>query len=193
MTRPRGGSGSGAAWWRRRAWPVLAIAAVARGGGGGSKGAAPTATAAPSSTAAGSPPVASCVGLTPDRVAHLADLDSVNARAIVAPPGSQQRCGTIFFDDAGGLVLQVRAVTGDAADLKKAAELAVTAGGATPERLRPLKGLGRGAFMSGRRLIGFHRAGQVVTVETGYTSTGRLALDVRRLTTIARAAAAGTR
>ena len=172
---------------------MLAIAAVALGGCAGSKGAAPTATAARSSTAAGGPPVASCVGLTPDRVARLAGLGSVNARSIVAPPGSRQHCGTIFFDDAGGLVLQVRAVTGDAADLKKAAELAVTAGGATPERLRTLDGLGRGAFMSGRRLIGFRRAGQVVTVETGYTSAGRLALDVRRLTTLARAAAAGTR
>jgi hypothetical protein len=178
---------------RGRAWPVLATAAVALGGCGGSKGGAPPATAGPSSTAAGSPPVASCVGLTPDRVARLAGLGSVNARPVVSPPGSRQRCGTIFFDDAGGLVLQVRAATGDVADLKKAAELAVSAGGATPERLRPLQGLGRGAFMSGRRLIGFHRAGQVVTVETGYTSAGQLALDARRLTTLARAAAAGTR
>jgi hypothetical protein len=99
----------------------------------------------------------------------------------------------IFFDDAGGLVLQVRAVTGDAADLRKAAELAASAGGATPEPLRPLHGLGDGAFISGRRLIGFRRAGQVVTVETGYTSAGRLALDVHRLVSLARAAAAGTR
>ena len=176
---------------RGRALPVLATAAVVLGGCSGSRDAAPTATTAQSSISTVAVPAASCLGLTPDRVAHLAGLGSVNARRLAAPPGSRQRCGAVFFD-ADGLVLQVRAVPGDAADLKKAAELAVTAGGATPERLRSLQGLGRGAFMSGRRLIGFDRDGQVVTVETGYTSAGQLALDVSRLTALARAAAAGT-
>lgn len=82
-------------------------------------------------------------------------LDLAKKRAVEpvhvdAPPGSRQRCGAIFFDDAGGLVPEVRAVTGDAADLKRAAELAVSAAGVTPERLRPLRGLGDGAFLSGR-------------------------------------------
>ena len=157
---------------------------MALSGCGGSRGAAP-----PTPTAAR--PIASCVGLTVDRVEHLAGLTSVDARPTAAAPGGRQRCGVIFFD-AAGLVLLVRAVPGDAADLKQAAKLAVTAGGAKPERLHPLRGLGPGAFLSGRRLIGFRRAGQVVTVETGYTSAGRLALDVRRLTALARAAAAGT-
>jgi hypothetical protein len=177
---------------RVRAWPVLAIATVALGACGCSDGAAPSATAPQSSTTAGGPPVASCVGLTPDRVAQLAGVDSINARPLAAAPGSRQRCGTIFFDDAGGLVLQVRAVAGDEADLEKAATIAASAGGATPERLRPVPGLGPGAFMSGQRLIGFHRAGQVVTVETGYTTAGQLALGVQQLRTLAQAAAAGT-
>jgi hypothetical protein len=169
---------------------MLVIAAVALGGCTGSEGASSTGTTPPPGSVGG-PPVASCAGLTADRVAQLAGMSSLNARAIVAQPGSKQRCGVIFFDDAGGLVLQVRAVTGDAGDLKQTARIAASSGGATPERVRPVQGLGNGAFMSGRRLIGFSRAGQVVTVETGYTTAGQLALDVHQLAALAQAAAAG--
>jgi len=165
---------------------VLAIAACALVGCTGSKG------AVSSSTGPIGPPAASCAGLTADRVARIAGMAAVNSRPIAPAPGSRQRCAVAFFDGAGGLVLLVRARTGSPADLRKAAALAAGAGGVTAERVRPLSGLGDGAFISGRRLIGFRHAGQVVTVETGYSSSGQLSLDVHRLVALARAAAAGT-
>jgi hypothetical protein len=174
---------------------VVALAAgallLASCGGGSDRHDRPTPTA--TATSAPQPPVASCLGVTPETVTRVAGVPQVNARALAAPPGTRQHCGVVFFDGSGGMVVQVRAVPGSAADLRQASrQAAVSAGGARPERIRPMPGFGPGAFRSGRRVIGFHRAGNVVTVETGYGTTGRLALDPRALEAIARTAANGS-
>lgn len=124
-------------------------------------------------------------------MARIAGIAAVTQRALAPDPRDKQACGTIFIDQSGSLVVQVAAARGDATDLRQAARVAAASGGATPLRVRPLPGFGTGAFIAGRRVIGFRRAGRVITVQTGYDRSGRLAVGPGQLARLARAARHG--
>jgi hypothetical protein len=178
------------------AWrPALAAGLLALAGCGSSheRHPVPTATATPAPTQTGDTGGgAHCGGLTTATVQHLSGAGQVTAQDLAPDRGTRRFCGTAFVDGSGGLVVQVKAAAGSAADLRHTARFASTsAGGARAERIRPLAGFGAGAWLVGHRVIGFRRGGRVVTVETGFDSAGRLSVPVARLKAVARAAARG--
>ena len=174
--------------WR----PALAAGALLLAGCGSSHHRSPTPSLTPAPTRTGGTARAHCAGLTTAAVQQLSGAGQVSAQDLAAEPGTRGFCGTAFVDGSGGLVVQVKAAAGSAADLRKGARFASTsAGGARPERIRPLAGFGSGAWLVGRRVIGFRRGGRVVTVETGFNTSGRLSVPVSRLKAVARVAARG--
>lgn len=133
---------------------------------------------------------AGCPVLTPQTVSRIAGVSTLDATNLAAEPGARESCGTAFFGGSGGLVVQVQAVDGAEPDLRDAARFAsVSTGGTQTERVRSIGGFGPGAFVVGDRVIGFLRDGRVVTVQTGYTASGDLALRAAELEAVARAAA----
>jgi hypothetical protein len=178
-----------------RGWrPALAAGLLALAGCGSSHHQPPAPSPTPAPTQTGSTGGGThCAGLSTAAIQRLTAAGRVTAQDLAPDPGTRRFCGTAFVDGSGGLIVQVKAAAGSAADLRRSARFAATsAGGARPERIRPLAGFGAGAWLAGRRVIGFRRAGRVVTVETGYNTAGRLSVPVRRLKGIARAAARGS-
>src|SRR4051812_44843811 len=123
-------------WLRMGAAAALVLAGC---GGGPARDAAPTPAPTTASAPIAEAAPSSCLGVTTDLVMRVSGVGSVRGRPLQAAPGMHQRCGVVFFDGAGGLVVQVRAVSGGVADLRQAARLAaVSAGGPRPERVRPV-------------------------------------------------------
>jgi len=183
---------------RRAASPTLLAAAllVCGCGGGGSSGHTTsvgdaTTSPPPQTTGPTGPPSRRCGGLSSATVARIAGLASVTAQALAPDPRDKQACGTIFIDGTGSLVVQVTARPGGATDLRQAARVAAASGGASPLHVRSLAGLGSGAFIAGKRVIGFRRGGRVITVQTGYDRSGRLSVGPAQLARLARTAGAG--
>lgn len=133
---------------------------------------------------------ASCPVLTQQAVSKIAGISTLDTTDLAPQPGTGESCGTVFFSGSGELVVQIQAVDGARSDLRGAARVAsVSTGGTQAEQVRSIGGFGPGAFVVGDRVIGFLRDGRVVTVQTGYTAAGDLALRRAQLEAVARAAA----
>jgi hypothetical protein len=78
----------------------------------------------------------------------------------------------VFFRGATELVVSITERDGDARTVKRLRAAEVTAHG--PRSVRPAFDLGEGAFISEKRVVGFQRAGTVVTLETGYSGRRRI-------------------
>jgi hypothetical protein len=105
----------------------------------------------------------------------------------LAPAAEENaRCSSVFFEGGTELVVSVAERDGDAQTLKRLRDAEVTAHGAGS--VRPASALGDGAFISQNRVVGFQRAGTVVTLETGYRGR-QLILSVAELERLARVVA----
>lgn len=102
-------------------------------------------------------------------------------RDLAPPPEDNVRCSSAFFLGGTELVVSITERAGDGGTLKRLRAAAAKDGAS----VRGASGLGDGAFVAGRRVLGFQRAGSVVTLETGYTGR-RLILKVAELERLAR-------
>jgi hypothetical protein len=117
--------------------------------------------------------------------ADIADVASVQAsrqESLGSAPGSSARCSVVFVDSSGQLILQVTELGGGQATLAELRRTAASDLG--PATVRSTPALGRGAFVA-RRVLAFARGGDVVQLQTGYSSTGQLQLTPAQLTRLA--------
>lgn len=126
-----------------------------------------------------------CPSLTAADVRHVSSARPVRSQDLARDPGMAERCGTLFIGGSpyGNLIVEIIESHGGSAALRRfrsamAQELGKTA-------VRPIAGLGSGAFVA-RRVVAFARAGRVVKLQTGYGSEGRLTLTAGRLVQLAR-------
>jgi hypothetical protein len=112
--------------------------------------------------------VRGCSSLTVSEVSRVARIP-VRKQALT-PPERQVRCSTAFFGGFGDVVLVIAERLGGEKTLNRLR--AVQAGQSGASMVRPVVGLGRGAFVFRQRLLAFRRGARVVTLETGYSTTG---------------------
>jgi len=137
----------------------------------------------PKTTSGGFPQARGCSTLTATDVARVIG-KRPSRRDLAPPPEDNARCSSAFFLGGTELVISITERAGDGQTLKRVRAAAVKDGAS----VRPAPGLGDGAFVAGRRVLGFQRAGSVVTLETGYSGR-RLILTVAQLERLARLAA----
>jgi hypothetical protein len=135
-----------------------------------------------------SPEVASlrrCPSLTAADVMHISSARPIRNQDVAPDPGTAERCGTLFIGGSpyGNLIVEITESDGGSAALGRfRSAMAQELGKAA---VRPIAGLGSGAFVA-RRVVAFARAGRVVQLETGYGSEGRLTLTAGQLVQLAR-------
>jgi hypothetical protein len=93
--------------------------------------------------------------------------------------GEHRTCSDLFIDASGGLILLVTKTRGGSRELAAARQAALAHG----ERPRPVPGVS-GGFVAGQH-AGFLEHGQVVSLTSGYTSTGQPELTAAQLARLA--------
>ena len=165
---------------------VVTVLAVA-GCGGGRQSAPPTQT----HSGVQKPLVPElCSSLSAGDVTRVTGISPVNERGLGRFPGSGRLCGTIYFDTAGSLLVQITEDSGDPAALgrlRRAAESQFSRAG-----VQSMPAFGAGGFLARRRILTFLRGGRIVTLQTGYLADGRLSLTVPQLTRLGRLVAGRT-
>jgi hypothetical protein len=126
----------------------------------------------------------SCSSLNEKDIKRVADISPVNRRHLANLPQTRLLCGTFFFGGSGDLIVEITEAPGGPAALRR--HRASSVGQFGQAAVHAISGLGPGAFLARRRILAFTRSGQVVTLETGYGSEGRLSLTVDQLTRLAR-------
>jgi hypothetical protein len=100
------------------------------------------------------------------------------------PPRTEHiRCSTVFFAGQNELIVSVTEREGGAKALRRFRARKVAEAGAAS--VRPASGLGGGAFIAQGRIISFRRGETVVTLETGYSSSGKKLLTLAQLERLA--------
>lgn len=165
---------------------IASAALLAVGCGGGGNGGDTEASGGTGSTqpAASSQPTKTCASLSASDLARVASIRPSKQEPLAQPPGSNLRCSTLFVDASGQLILELTQAGGGQAAL--AGLRRGTASDLGAATVRPLPLLGPGAFVA-RRVLAFARDGQLVELQTGYSSEGRLQLttaELMRLATI---------
>jgi hypothetical protein len=125
-----------------------------------------------------------CSSLNAADVTRVTGTSPVNERGLGRFPGSGRVCGSIYFDSAGSLLVQITEDLGSAAAIRK-----LRAGAEqqfSRAEVRSVRGFGEGAFLARRRILTFRRGGRIVTLQTGYLADGRLSLNVAELTRLGR-------
>jgi hypothetical protein len=123
-----------------------------------------------------------CSGLTAADIAQLTG-EMPQKRDLNPPEGSGIRCSTVFAGAGGSLVLAVTEWDGDAKTLHRVRSTYVTRLGTGSVQSVP--GLGQGAFVVRKRVLGFRRGATVTILETGYDSSGRRVLTLAQLKRLA--------
>jgi hypothetical protein len=165
---------------------VVAVLALAGCGGGGGQSAVTT----QSESGVRQPlPPKLCSSLSAGDVTRTTGIAPVNQRGLARFPGSGRLCGTIYFDSAGSLVVQITEDAGGAAALRRLR--ASTEAQFSRADVRSMPAFGGGAFLARKRILAFGRAGRIVTLQTGYRANGQLSLTVAELTRLGRLVAKG--
>ena len=131
------------------------------------------------------PTLPRCPSLTETDVRQVSYARPIRSRDVAADPGTADACGTLFIGGAphGSLIVEITESRGGSAELGRfRSAMAQQLGKAA---VRPIAGLGSGAFVA-RRVVAFARDGRVVKLQTGYGSEGRLTLTAGRLVQLAR-------
>jgi hypothetical protein len=162
---------------------LLAVAVLtAAGCGGGNKQSAPNRHPYSSVPKQLAPKL--CSSLSAQDVTRVSGITPVNQRGLARLRGSPRLCGTVYFDAAGSLLVQITEDVGGAAALRRlrsTAELQFSR-----SDVRSVSGLGGGAFLARRRILTFAHNSRVVTLQTGYQADGRLSLTIVELTQLGR-------
>jgi hypothetical protein len=163
---------------------LVVPALVLAGCGGSSKH---TSSTQAQSTASDGALLKSCSSLDENDIERVAGISPVNRRHLSVQPGIHLLCGMIFFASSGDLIVEITETPGGSAALRRLRTSSVEQFGRAD--VRAVSGLGPAAFVARRRILVFARGGRVVTLETGYGSSGRLTLTVDQLTRLSRVAA----
>jgi hypothetical protein len=160
---------------------LVSVALVAGCGGGGKHSAqsAQTHSSVPKPL-----PPRLCASLRAGDVTRVTGVSSVNVRGLGRFPGTGRLCGTIYFDSAGSLLVQITEDVGGATALRRlrtAAEAQFS-----PVDVHPAPAFGAGAFLARRRVLTFRRGDRIVTLQTGYQPDGQLSLKVAELNGLGR-------
>jgi hypothetical protein len=152
-----------AQWGRMRtpSLPVLGLALGALAGGA-------AAFASPQSTPSARLQVRGCLSLTVADVSRVVRI-SVKKQDL-APPDRQIRCSSVFFGGLGDVVVVIAERLGGGKTLDRLRR--IQAGETGAAALQSVVGLGTDAFVFRRRLLAFRRGTRVVTLETGYSTSG---------------------
>ena len=155
----------------RNHYAVLAASLFVLAGCGGSH-----------SSGQGTPKTRGCSSLTADDVERVAN--TTPHKLDLNPPRTDIRCSTVFFAGQNELIVSVTEREGGAKGLRRLRARKVAEGGAAS--VSPASGLGEGAFVAQGRIVSFRRGETVVTLETGYSSSGRKLLSLAQLERLAR-------
>jgi hypothetical protein len=149
---------------------VASVLVLAGSGCGGSKSSRNT------------PMTRGCTSLTVEDVARVA---SRTPRKVDLNPSptEQIRCSTVFFAGPSELIVAVTEQDGGAKALRRLRATKVAQRGAAS--VRPAPSFGEGAFTAQGRLIIFRRGERVVTLETGYATSGKKVLTLAQLQRLA--------
>jgi hypothetical protein len=158
---------------------MIALMAAAQASCVGGEAGRPPASTQPSTSGQ---PTRTCASLTEGDIENVASIRPSKQEALANVPESDVRCSTVFIDESGHLILQLTEAGGGRASLKALrSEMASTFG---QDAIRELPTLGGSAFVA-RRVLGFVREGQLVTLQTGYSADGRLELTPDQLARLA--------
>jgi hypothetical protein len=166
---------------------VVAVLALSGCGGGGKQSAGTTQTHSNLGVLKQLPPRL-CPSLSTGDVTRETGISPVNERGLGRFPGSGRLCGSIYFNAAGSLIVQLTEDVGGRAALRKLRSMAEAQFSRADVRLVPA--FGAGAFLARRRVLTFLRGGRIVTLQTGYQSDGTLSLTDPELTRLGRLVAA---
>jgi hypothetical protein len=125
-----------------------------------------------------------CRALTATDLTNVGAVLPAREEQLANGPAVHVTCSTLFIDGAGGLILELTQATGGARELARAREAARAQAGS----VRPLPHLAPG-FVAGSVLAFLHR-GQLVTLNAGYSTSGKLQLSTRQLERLALTVAA---
>lgn len=126
---------------------------------------------------AGATPI--CRSLHGPDVVAVGAASSARVEPLASTKGSHLTCSALFIDAAGGIILELTETRGSPrllAETRRAAQ-------ATLGRVRPLTDGGPG-FIASRELA-FLRHGRLVTLNTGYTTSGQVQLTSTQLMRLA--------
>jgi hypothetical protein len=93
------------------------------------------------------------------------------------------RCSTVFFAGATQLVVSITERDGGAKALSRLRAMKIAERGRAS--VRPAVGLGDGAFLAEKRILGFRQGDRVVTLETGFDKQGKRLLTAAQLVQLA--------
>jgi hypothetical protein len=130
----------------------------------------------------GVPKTRGCSSLTADDVERVANT-TPHKLDLNPSPTENIRCSTVFFAGQNELIVSVTEREGGAKGLRRLRARKVAEVGAAS--VRPASGLGQGAFVAQGRIISFRKGETVVTLETGYSSSGRKLLTLTQLERLA--------
>jgi hypothetical protein len=109
----------------------------------------------------------------------------VLSRPLAPPPTDRVQCATMFYGGVGDIVVVIMQRVGGAQTLSRVRATSAGQDGATA--LQPDAAFGPAAFVAHQRVLAFRHGRWVITLETGYSSTGHQpVLSVAQLERLAR-------
>jgi hypothetical protein len=176
--------------WLTAAIVSIALVTTSCGGSqptGGTGATTPNSGSASTHVPNGGGPTKSCGSLTARDIVHVGSTRPSKEETLANSPGSRLHCSDVFADSSGGLILQLTEARGGRAALIGLRRASASEQGAAS--IRHLTRLGPEAFVA-RRMLGFVRGDQLVTLQTGYSADGKLHLTSAQLVRLAAIVAA---